>query len=295
MGDNKRICKMADTMLPAIRTLWMECFGDDEAYVDFYFREYREGRTTWVLKEERIAGMVSEMTCELVRKGASYPLRYQYAGGVAPEFRGRGLFPELMRQRREEAAAHDEAVIFEPGPGLFEYYRRMGYRDLFPVKEYSFETEAGRTLSLMETSGLRRAEPEDYLRVRDSFFTGDGYVKWGLPHIRYAIAECELAGGGAYYTGGTTGGDGGLWSARLPHIALVGGIMDGELQVKEAMIPDESLKEELSELAAVFSCSRVSVRLPEWSSLPGILREFGVGYGPHTEGMERPYLNLTLD
>ena len=119
----------------ACKQLWMETFGDDEAFVDtFIIRYYSRRRAVTASVGGQLAAMLHLLTfdTELGRT------TYIYGVATAEEFRRRGLAARLMReamQRIEERG--DDAAFLIPTPGeewLREFYGGFGFEGHVPTR-----------------------------------------------------------------------------------------------------------------------------------------------------------------
>ena len=119
----------------ACKQLWMETFGDDEAFVDrFIVRYYSRRRAVTASVGGQLAAMLHLLTfdTELGRT------TYIYGVATAEEFRRRGLAARLMReamQRIEERG--DDAAFLIPTPGeewLREFYGGFGFEGHVPTR-----------------------------------------------------------------------------------------------------------------------------------------------------------------
>ena len=106
--------------LPALRALWRECFGDPEAYIDFYFQNRFRCDQTLVWREGGApVAMLSLLPVSVICGGTACPARYIYAVAtgksfetIEQEFAGHGYgdfkqavgesVVELLRPIREE-------------------------------------------------------------------------------------------------------------------------------------------------------------------------------------------------
>ena len=125
----------------AFKRLWIEAFGDEEAFVDsLLIRYYSRRRMLAATCDGRLAAMLHLLPfrTELGRT------TYIYGVATAPEFRGRGLASQLMREAvRLIDARGDDAAILIPTPGqswLRDFYGRFGFAGDCPVR---FETPDG--------------------------------------------------------------------------------------------------------------------------------------------------------
>ena len=208
----------ADTsMIPELTELWMEAFGDDRAYVEFYFANRFTGDNLLVrLKEGRPVSMISLLPVLLHKGGEKIPARYVYAVATLPDERCRGYARELILWAKEQLQV---PLLLEPaGEELAEYYRRMGFTDACFVREYDIREERKGQSGTQGNADLAAAEisfgpavvrqpqqywlltitPSEYAGLRNAAFAGEGYVEWDREAVAYALLENEFQGGYAY-------------------------------------------------------------------------------------------------
>ena len=166
---------------PALRALWKTVFGDEDAFLDLFFRElYAPGMAAVVPVGDGIAA-------------AAYALpmgkyRYIYAVATLPEFRGRGL----GRAVTLAAADGRGAYLCPAGEALKRWYAdTMG---AVPAAFRAKETLPEERLPLA---------PEEYSRRREELLSG-------VPHPVYPSAYLALfALSGGFFADG----NGGIWAA----------------------------------------------------------------------------------
>lgn len=118
----------------ACKRLWMEAFGDDEAFVDsFIIRYYSRRHALTATVDGRLAAMLHLVPFETELGRTTYI----YGVATAEAFRRRGLAAGLMReamQRIEERG--DAAAFLIPTPGeewLRTFYGGYGFEGRVPV------------------------------------------------------------------------------------------------------------------------------------------------------------------
>lgn len=205
------------SMIPELTELWMEAFGDEREYVEFYFaNRFTEDNLLVRLKEGRPVSMISLLPVFLHRGGKRLPARYVYAVATLPEYRCRGYAKELILWAKEHLKV---PLLLEPaGEKLAEYYRRMGFSDAFSVREYDIMEERKDLSVVRNADDIAAAEisfassvvrhpqrywlltitPSEYAGLRNAYFVGEGYVEWDREAIAYALLENEFQGGYAY-------------------------------------------------------------------------------------------------
>lgn len=121
--DSQRI--LAET-----RQLWQTVFADSEAFVDLYFtRVYRAERNVCCLIDRRVAAALQTLPYTMLYHGSL--IRTAYISGVAthPDYRGRGVGGNLMRQAhfRLYHSGCVFASLIPAEPWLYGWYARCGY------------------------------------------------------------------------------------------------------------------------------------------------------------------------
>ena len=124
--------------VPALRCLWMRCFGDTEDYVNLYMQYAFVPERVFVLREPTLCAMAISFPVQYRGEdGTTTDGAYLYAVCIAPEARGRGLFRSLMEQAEQALAARGSAfVCLRPASeALLQTYMRMGYQVGFTNRE----------------------------------------------------------------------------------------------------------------------------------------------------------------
>lgn len=128
------LMKNSDSSAVQVRILWQTVFGDDDAFVDtFIMRYYSRSRMLCAEREGRMAAMLHLLPFESELGRTTYV----YGVATAPEFRGRGLAAELMREAMHRIEARgDDAAVLIPTPGqewLRTFYGRYGFSGSVPA------------------------------------------------------------------------------------------------------------------------------------------------------------------
>lgn len=119
----------------ACKELWQTCFGDEEQFIDsFLIRYYSRRRMLSIERDGRMAAMLHLLPFESELGRTTYI----YGVTTAPEYRGRGLATELMREAMRLAGERgDDALFLIPTPGeewLRDFYGGFGLEGRIPVE-----------------------------------------------------------------------------------------------------------------------------------------------------------------
>lgn len=124
-----------------IISLWRRVFGDSEDYIRAFYRSFdtrgnvfcavrqTDGfRITSDLYSVRgdIVGLVNRVPVKLRRGDRIINGYYIYAGCVDSDYRGRGIYRDLMRAAERDTVF---TVLIPAEDTLFELYRKMGYTE----------------------------------------------------------------------------------------------------------------------------------------------------------------------
>ena len=115
--------------------MWQTCFGDEEQFIDsFLIRYYSRRRMLSIERDGRMAAMLHLLPFESELGRTTYI----YGVATAPEYRGRGLATELMREAMRLAGERsDDALFLIPTPGeewLRDFYGGFGLEGRIPVE-----------------------------------------------------------------------------------------------------------------------------------------------------------------
>lgn len=186
-------------MVPALKRIWRECFGDEQRYIDFLFDAVaKPGDVLAVLDDE---GIPQAMLC--IRKAAlAAPGRelgacaYIYGVATLPAMQGRGLSTLLLEEAHRRLAAEGAvaSVLVPAGESLHGFYAKRGYGPAFPLRKAAVtprDLPARPLPCLLETGDLGRLAE---LR-RASFGDSGLFVRWNREYLDAIGAECGLSGG----------------------------------------------------------------------------------------------------
>jgi len=172
----------------ALRQLWQEAFGDDDAFLDKFFSTgYSEDRCRVIMAEGKAAAALYWFDCIWEEK----KLAYLYAVATAKAFQGQGLCRFLLEDTHRLLAGQGYAgAVLSPGNGeLFGMYEKMGYRVMSSVREFTREA-SGESLPLTE---LTMAE---YARRRVDLLPMGGIRQEGASIAFLATFSAFYEGGG---------------------------------------------------------------------------------------------------
>ena len=170
---------------PALRTLWSECFGNEEGWIDLLFdTAFSSERVCTLHRQEQLAAGL----CWMDVWCGGRKLAYLYAIATAPAFRHQGLCRELMALTHKTLSEQDYAgaILVPADVSLRQMYGKMGYETFGGIREIS--VGAGKPCA------LRRISPEEYEALRREYLPKGGVVQENKA-IEYLAAGAKLCTG----------------------------------------------------------------------------------------------------
>ena len=256
------------------KQIWKICFGDDDAYIDFYFaNRYKEDETLLMLLDGKIVAMLTIIPVEVVTAdGRTFPSAMQYAVATHPKYRGRGFASRLMafcdghlKQKRMEMS-----VLVPAEEGLFVIFGKRGSKKGFLIREILIAASSlrGITSCTASRSLIMSASPKDYNIRRNRQLKGHFYVAYRDEEISYQ-KKLSVRTGADIYTIDIEGMHG---------CAAVERINPDRVLIKELLMPQRLVLQSLVQIAGRLPAREYVLRLPAYqcADLGGIVRPFGM-------------------
>lgn len=144
-----------------LKALWKQAFGDTDAFIDGFFRTgFSPRRCRCVFVEDQPVSVLYWFNC--LWQGE--PVAYLYAIATDKQFRGQGLFRQLLENTHNYLAdlGYVGAVLVPAEKDLFSMYVKLGYRP-FTGREKVTVFPKAPALSVPAIC------PEEYLQKRAAF------------------------------------------------------------------------------------------------------------------------------
>lgn len=245
--------------LPEMKTLWQACFGDTEAYVQFFFsNRYRPEESFLLLRQGKVESMLFGLSTSIcLPDGKQYQGAYIYALCTGESARGKGNAQLLLR----EAGAYFKArgcaflSLTPQAPRLVSFFRGCGFTPGFLLRE-RVVTEAEIEESRVQVS-LFPVDGEAYCAIRAERCRGTLHVGCDTEGAAYQKALSRQSGGDLYgleIPWGETAGRRGCMAAEYGE--------DGRLVVKELLLPEGAYGAALSAVKKALPAPRYQIRLP---------------------------------
>lgn len=273
-----------ETEAEQVKTLWMACFEDTPEEVAYYIEQRMTEQNMLVIHADGIiVSMASFLPVQYRVDGEYVDAYYVYAVGTLPEYRGRGYAARILDFARAWYGAPLLLALAEEP--LADYYAKHGFSMAFSEEERQWDNNAGSAAMwhVLEWTPremqLEPIGPEEYVKIRDRKLETEGYVRWDVDAVRYAMGLNGKCGGKT--------------------VAVVSGAPESEekdvlmyqpqkgcLCILETTLSEEELERVLTELLAQTGLRRAKISpLLGMCWMPGHLKNAKNGAG---------YLGLTL-
>ena len=267
------------TMVPALKKLWKEGFGDEDRYIDLFFSKRFKPENTFAYMEKGFpVSIASVLEASLYHNGTFIPAWYIYGVTTSSSYRGKGYGTAVIEHINKMYPA---AFLVPSSEDLIAFYIRRGFLPAFSMKELVFH---GNDLNIKEKNiKSETVFPDEYKNIRDSCFTKNGYICWDAQAIAYALEENSLLGGCALKVQ--------LNDKKKSNGIILYRIQNNELFVSETTLPLPVLRDTVCMLMKQRGVCVCRVRCQTGKANPG--RPFGLLRSDIT--IRNGYCNLVLD
>lgn len=271
---------------PEYKALWQTAFGDEDAYIDCYFRsQYAPDRVLGLREDGVLSAMLVLFPLELRwPDGGLTRASYLYALATDPAARGKGYATFLMKYAEFYLAGQGVPFLstVPAEPSLQPLFAGVGFQPCHPMDEAELELPAPGPYPAEEVDGAA------YLALRESLLAGTAHAVYSETYLNHQKAVSALAGGGLYRMETPAG-------AACAVVERAGTL----LEVRELLAPSGGQMAALAALAAKLPGKVCRVRCPAGrSELPGsTTRLFGMGkrVPPTEKRLGESYFSLAFD
>lgn len=251
------------------KELWSLAFGDDEAYIDFFFAHGELSEMLVLLEDGVLSTMVGLLPVALsLPDGGTASSSYVYALATHPDARKKGFGRFILNYvdfyLKEKGT--DCVTIVPAEPSLHKFFATAGFSECFATRK----VELLRDMVPQPGSGDRigAVESGEYNRIREELLSGALHVTYSDGLIAYQHGLGAMEGGGLFRL--EVGGITGVAAVERP---------DGDTVVcKELVIPPACMGGAAALIAKEMPARRYHLRTPPaWDGLSGsYLQSFGM-------------------
>lgn len=179
-----------EAMIPSMRRLWKEAFGDSDEALDCFFESaYSKERCRVIADGNEVLGALYIFDCECKNK----KIAYIYAVATLEKVRGQGICRALMSDTHNylKKKGYSGAILVPSERSLFDFYEKMGYKTCSAIGEAELAAQEGnlrleklgkqeyidnRRLLLPQNGVVQENENVDFLATYASFYKCDGFL-----------------------------------------------------------------------------------------------------------------------
>jgi len=282
------------------KEIWKLCFGDSDAFIDFFFaKKYKEEETMLFIHEGEVAARLTMLPVGIVAPdGESFPAAMLYAIATHPKYQNRGFAGRLIefthQYLNERQATFSLLVPAEKQ--LFSFYRKQGFMEAFYLREFLLTKEQIEKLPSLDANDtdlfiIKSIAPAEYNRKRNQLLQGQFYLAYRDEEISYQKELSQMSGADIF----------GCEMGKAQGVAALERLGSRRVLIKEILAPDTLLPQIVKKVAKMLPAQEYLVRMPVCGGeeLKGV-RPFGMMREPlgknfmHIPG-NFAYLGLAFD
>jgi len=257
-----------------LKNLWKICFGDSDAFIQYYFKEEFKADRVLLLEDKGIASMLTMIPIQLsVPNDKKYSGAMLYAVATHPTFQGKGLSTQLMDYAKSYLKEQGMNIItlVPASSSLADFYAKRGYTTGFYHKESNFSHKELQEYPIHIDSFfiLEAASPSDYQQVRERYLFNYVYQSYDIDGITYQKKLSLLSLCDIYLIRN---------QQDLIGCAIIEKLDNNELFIKELLVPKEAIMPVMKSISNIFPSNQYHLRLPIdiGEGMGGITKAFGM-------------------
>ena len=276
------------------KELWKLAFGDDDAYIDYFYAHREESQVLVLLEDGVIYTMVALFPTELaLPEGGRASAAYIYALATHPDARKKGFGRSILRYVDFYLQEHgrDCVTIVPAEASLHKYFNTVDFSECFATRKV--ELLRGMIRPPAEGERLEEIDPAAYNRLREELLGGEFHVRYSDGLIAYQQGLSRMERGGLFL----------VEAGQVRGVAAAEYLDEESVMVKELLIPKAGLAGAAALLARRLPGRRYHLRTPPfWEGVSGsYLQAFAMikWYNPELERqwrtIRRGYMGLGFD
>lgn len=280
------------------KEIWKHCFGDEERYIDFYFKNrYKESDTLVLLYEGEISAMLTMIPIQVVTpEQHTFPSAMLYAIATDPMFQSLGLATEIMNYSHEYLGQNNKAfsILVPAVKSLFGFYHKRNYHEGFYLRELFLTRE---NIELWDAINVAQPtifsiSPNGYNQRRNLQLKGCLHIAYADQDIDYQKKLSQMSGADLFA----------IDFENVKGCAAIERISPDKVLIKEILLPQILLKGAIQQISKILPGKEYIIRMPAFTGqvLGGEIRPFGM-YRAQSNSKdtivfnEQGYLGLAFD
>jgi len=256
------------------KNLWKKSFGDEDRYIDLYFRyKYQADRTMLLFKDNNLASMLTMFPLYVsTPDNEKFKAAMFYGIATDPQYQGYGFATKLINFCNDFLAKQNIplTLLVPASKNLFGFYYKLGYRANFYLRENVLTSDfinRPATHADYECS-IVPASPEEYNSRREELLEGKLHVAYHAEDIFYQ-KRLSQASGADIFTVDFADACGCVVVERANPLKVV---------IKELLVPEYYLPTVLKKIISMLPSVEYVVRTPCFINQPGenIFKPFGM-------------------
>ena len=274
--------------------LWKLAFGDDDEYIDYFYRRGEDSQVLVLLEDGVVRTMVALFPVELsLPGGGKASSSYIYALATHPEARKKGFGRSILRYVDFYLQEHgrDCVTIVPAEASLHKFFETVDFSECFSTRKM----ELLRPMIGAPAPGdrLEPCAPADYEALREALLAGTFHVSYGERLITYQQGLSQMARGDLYR----------LTVDGVEGVAAAEHLDEESIMVKELVIPTAQMRGAMALLAQRLPARRYHLRTPPfWDGVSGsylqsfaMIKWFDKDMGRAWRETRRGYMGLGFD
>lgn len=204
MAEIRRYDKTTDAdtrFREALCKIWLSGFADSPDYFNFFYERKihtKQAEIFYAICDSKIVGAAYLLPAAIHHTGAAVQKAYYgYAFAILPEYRGKGIYPDLAKTFYQFADQQKAGIIICPdNEKLLRYYTGNGAIQNYFTRKVRFHEAA---FAEMISNGIVRdvsvEESALYEQIRNHTFAQDDFLLWDSTAVKYALEENQYNGG----------------------------------------------------------------------------------------------------
>ena len=243
------------------KELWKLAFGDDDEYIDYFYRRGEDSQVLVLLEDGVVRTMVALFPVELsLPGGGKASSSYIYALATHPEARKKGFGRSILRYVDYYLQEHgrDCVTIVPAEASLHKFFETVDFSECFSTRKM----ELLRPMIGAPAPGdrLEPCAPADYEALREALLAGTFHVSYGERLITYQQGLSQMARGDLYR----------LTVDGVEGVAAAEHLDEESIMVKELVIPTAQMRGAMALLAQRLPARRYHLRTPPfWDGVSG--------------------------
>lgn len=247
--------------IPRQKELWKLAFGDDDAYIDYFYAHSEESQVLLLLENGVVWTMVAlfPMTVTLPQ-GETLSSAYIYALATHPDARKKGFGRFILNyvDYYLQESGKDCVTIVPAEPSLYRYFATTGFEPTCSTRK----VELLQSMVDPPADGdcIAPVSPADYAALRERLLSGSFRVTYGESLLAYQQGLSQMERGDLFRL--TVAGKEGLAAAEY--------LDEDTVLVKELLLPPAAQAGGAALLADRMPARRYHLRTPPfWDGLAG--------------------------